>query len=373
MDTLSLDKQAMAKLTDGIVLLDNQGRPVSASLSSQPWLRQCIEISPVLADMIAATKAARLALPAAVDLRAEGDDDREMPAEAWLVANAGAGHALLIRSRPQVQSRAPAGGDGFLTLLGLGVRQEVSRLGAMLRDRGALAAETAPILRQADYLESLLEEIGQLAELHERDEIFCEERLLLPELLREIVLELKPQWTARGIGASLECADTPPLAPVYGNARWLKQVLSTLLASLEEGSPQLGHIQAHLRQLGDFAVLGASARNARGAPLAPAPEPVAKPAPRRALRMRICRRIVKLHGGTLNLRLLPAEDAQEDSEGALESFTLTLPTGLPAQDRSRLSCAECRISVQAMQYARDLAKVMARLPHLAATNEKGTP
>ena len=53
MDTLSLNEQALGKLTEGVVLLDDQGRPLSATRASQPWLRRCIEMAPVLAEMIA--------------------------------------------------------------------------------------------------------------------------------------------------------------------------------------------------------------------------------------------------------------------------------------------------------------------------------
>jgi len=53
--------------------------------------------------------------------------------------------------------------------------------------------------------------------------------------------------------------------------------------------------------------------------------------------------------------------------------TLTLPTGRPEQDRSRLSCAECRITFQSMQYARDLARIMACAPLPVPIHEKGTP
>ena len=69
MDTLSLNKQALAKLTEGVVLLDDKGRPLSATRNSQPWLRHCIEVAPALAAMIAAAKTGSLPLPAAVDLR----------------------------------------------------------------------------------------------------------------------------------------------------------------------------------------------------------------------------------------------------------------------------------------------------------------
>jgi len=376
MDTLSLNKQALAKLTEGIVLLDDQGRPLSATRSSQPWLRHCIEIAPVLAAMIAAAKAGTLPLPAAVDLCVEGEDADEAPEQTWLVANAGAGHALLIRPRPQSEPESKAGEGRFLALLGMGVREEVSRLGALLRERGHSAGDAGPVLRQASDLDTLLGEIGELAELHQRDDVFFEERLSLPALLREVILDLRKGRTGSKFSHVLECADAPPPGPLYGNAHWLKKALHTLLAGIEQSCPQPSRIQINLRQLGDFIVLSAGAGNGRAAPEPAGQDPGAEPpeAPsRRALRLRICRRVIKLHGGQMKLRLLEPDEGQADAGGAIESFMLTLPTGLPEGDRSRLSCADCRVSFQAMQYARDLAKVMAQTPIPIVSHEKGLP
>ena len=363
MHTLSLNKQALAKLTEGVVLLDDKGRPLSATRNSQPWLRHCIEVAPALAAMIAAAKTGSLPLPAAVDLRMQGEDEHDAPEEAWLVANSGAGYALLIRPRPRSESDTSAGEGRFLTLLGMGVRQEVSHLGAMLREHGQMRIDAEPILRQASNLDTLLGEIGELAELHQRDEVFFEERLALPALLRDIMLELRQQRIEGGASHVLECGDTPPPGPVYGNAHWLKKALHTLLAGIAQACPPFSSIRINLRQLGDFIVLSAGAGNGGGAPAGqePGARPLAAPSVQ-ALRMRICKRVIKLHGGQLKLRLPEGADGQ--AEAAVESFTLSLPTGVPAQDRGRLSCADCRISFQAMQYARDLAKVM-QPPHLS--------
>lgn len=369
MDTLSLNEQALGKLTEGVVLLDDQGRPLSATRASQPWLRRCIEMAPVLAEMIAASKADKLELPAAVDLSESGEDAAQAPDETWLVANARAGHALLIRPRPRDEPGTGAGEERFLTLLGLGVRQEVSRLGSMLGERGQSAADPAPLLRQASDLDTLLGEIGELAELHQRDAVFFEERLSLPGLLREVLRESRQRRVESGISHVLECGTAPPPGPVYGNAHWLKKALHTLIECMVESCPGLGRVQIQLRQFGDFIVLGASAGNGS---TAPTPACGDQTAPSRALRMRICRRVIKLHGGRLKLRMLGNQTADEDGGGVVESFTLSLPTGLPERERSRLSCSDCRISFQAMKYARDLATMMAPPPSSTPSHEEGT-
>jgi hypothetical protein len=49
-----------------------------------------------------------------------------------------------------------------------------------------------------------------------------------------------------------------------------------------------------------------------------------------------------------------------DSSSLIESFTLTLPTGLPLHERSRASCTECRINLQTQAFAADVATLLTK-------------
>ena len=71
-----------------------------------------------------------------------------------------------------------------------------------------------------------------------------------------------------------------------------------------------------------------------------------------------CRRIIALHGGKLKLALLPMSASDDASNPPIESFTLTLGTGQPVNERSRVSCGSCRHVLQEQAYAFDLSQLL---------------
>jgi hypothetical protein len=72
----------------------------------------------------------------------------------------------------------------------------------------------------------------------------------------------------------------------------------------------------------------------------------------------MCRRIIALHGGQLKLAFFPEGGADDASTAPMESFTLTLGTGQPINERSRVSCGTCRHVLQGQAYAFDLSQLL---------------
>lgn len=79
------------------------------------------------------------------------------------------------------------------------------------------------------------------------------------------------------------------------------------------------------------------------------------------LSLQICQRVFELHGGQLRIDYGDAPSDRPETGRFIVAFTLTLPTGLPTHDRTRVSCRSCRISEQAMETARDLVKMMSEV------------
>ena len=249
------------------------------------------------------------------------------------------------------------GKSAFLKLLGGEVRQELGRFTALLRELNHSAVQRAVLLRRAAVLDTLLEEVSKLAELDQRDEVFSDERLALAELVRDILPQL-PRLTGEDAIRYALNISSKDMAPIYGHGPWLRQALQTLLARLGRSCPPHGSVIIDLRQIGDFIVLnGRAAADTAGMYAVPATAIAAPPG--EELRTEICLRIIALHGGKVKLGGLRQELATDGGGDAIDAITLTLPTGAPIADRSRVSCTECRIADQAMQYARDLATVMA--------------
>ena len=354
---LTLSTATMSLMSDGIILLDQKGRPREVNVAAQPWLRRCVEFTSQWARSVEQVQAGKMTLPLVVDIDPAGDGPP--PANVLLLKNGNHGYALLIRPMPAVPPKPPHYcRSDFLVLLGGEVRKEIARFSSLLHECRDSIAQSTDLMQQANRLGKLLTEVGDLADLAQRDEVFADERLAVADIVHAIVPKL-PRTNGEDTIRYVLTDSNGNLAPVYGNQKWLSQALHTLLARLGRDCPEHGSVLIDLRQIGDFLVInGRATADSTGWYAAPALVPPTRSADR--LEAEICHRIIELHGGQIKVRLIDKEAVQEGGEaiGPIESVTLTLPTGVPSGDRSRVSCAECRITLQSMQYARDLAEMM---------------
>jgi hypothetical protein len=355
---LTLSTATMNLMSDGIILLDQKGRPCEVNAAAQPWLRRCVEFTQQWARSVEQVQAGSVKLPLVVDIDSAGDGPP--PANVQLIKNGNQGYALLIRPLA-IADPLPKKShkSGFLSLLGGEVRKEISVFTALLHEGLDPIAQSTNLKRQANRVDALLAEVDALAELDQRDEVFADQRLAIAEIVRELIPAL-PRVAGNDPIRYALVESGEKLAPVYGNQRWLRKALHTLLARLGRCCPEHGRVAIDLRQIGDFIVLNART-TADSAGWYDVPLTAIAAVPEDDLRAEICHRIIELHGGQLKLRFIDKESKPEDQDAvdAIESITLSLPTGMPLSDRSRVSCAECRITLQAMQYARDLAEMMA--------------
>jgi hypothetical protein len=355
---LTLSMATIGLMSDGIILLDQKGRPREVNAAAHPWLRRCVELTPQWVLGIEQMQARPEYLPPVVKFDSAGDG--LPPADVQLVKNGNQGYALLIRPLAALgQAASKSQKKGFLSLLGGEVRREIAAFTTLLHQRHDFVAQSADLMRQADRVVMLLADVDALAELDQHDEVFADQRIAIAALVRGILPTL-PRATGDGAIRYALVESGEKLAPVYGNQKWLTKALHALLARLGRSCPEHGRVVIDLRQIGDFVVLNVRATtDPAGWYVVPAAaeETVLE----NDLRAAIVHRIIALHGGQLKLRFIDKEANPEeaDAAGAIESITLALPTGVPLGDRSRVSCSECRITLQAMQYARDLAEIMA--------------
>ena len=362
---LTFGKDELNILSDGLVLLDAKG--VISGINRMPpaCLKRVLENRARIAVWVADALKGSLSLPAAVELHEGGSAPRGGEAggqRAMLCMNGRRGYALVIKFAPQADS--PPIGTGLEALMGQEMQDQLRTTAELLRRFEPTGAEAAKLRRQAVKLESLLQDVAALAELRGRDQVFSEDRFQLAGLVRELVPQLPRQ---RGEDAIRYVVDDgiDNHGNLYGSRHWLQQALHTLLLRLAAGCAPRGQVRIELRQIGDFLVMTGTATS-------PVRDPITFQAPQQAaprsrvlkesgLAMDICRRIIDLHGGKMKLNPVSGDtDSGIAGATAIESFTLTLPTGLPVADRSRVSCNECRITYQALQYARDLAEMTAQ-------------
>jgi hypothetical protein len=374
---LTLGKDEINVLSDGIVLLDAKGTITGINQIPPHWLKRVLENRIRIAEWVADAVKGKLSLPATVELPENGLPSSNTGAagkNASLCLNGRRGYLLIIR----LNARGENPLADAVPLMGREILNQLRGTADLLRRFEPAGSESARLKRQAADLEMLLLDVAALAELRERDNVFCDDRFQLAELVRDLLPQLPHQSGGNAICYVVD-ADNGDMGNLYGSRHWLRQALHTLLLRLVAGCAPRGQVRIELRQIGDFQLMTGSARTSvqNAIPVRQPPRSAQRPEilKQGGLTMDICRRIIDLHGG--QMKLDPVSGGAGESPGApaaIESFTLTLPTGLPVADRSRVSCAQCRITVQAMQYARDLAEITAREAdaNLAAKNMRKT-
>jgi hypothetical protein len=214
---------------------------------------------------------------------------------------------------------------------------------ATLAGQAALNGAEAMLAETSEKMELL----SSLAETYSSRRDSNQERLFLFSLLSEIV------GLRAGKNLARFSVNEPPagIAPVYGNKRWLDQMLSCLVLELDKGINPEDKIVFTLRQLGNFMLLtntveAPSTRQRR--------RPVMTLLPEVDLPLGFCRRIAEFHGGSLRL-----EVEEEGGGQVLTGFTLSMPTSVQGMAEIR-QCADCPMTEQIECYAADLAVLMDR-------------
>ena len=266
---------------------------------------------------------------------------------------------------------AETGIDNFLSLM---QRELVAPLGRVTE-----LATHLEELRAAGYMPTTLEGQKAFAELaaasrHSADSaarlidlgellvgapILADEYILVADSLRHAAADLGELATNRGVGLRLN-ESHHNLAPVYGSTHWLTLALRRLLALLLEAAPVGTHVLSRLRQVGFHQLLTAGINHNQPAPItlnllktesrSTVKAAVAAAGSVHALDLALATAVVELHGGTLKT------DVTET--GALNQFTLTLPTGEPQALRRRPDCANCPSMHQAEQFAQDIGELL---------------
>jgi hypothetical protein len=368
---LNFNPELLAKLSDGIILLNRQAQIVSQNQAAEPWVKQCRSMLSVLKNLIPLEVRGRIELPIKLGQWDSQIDKIDRTAVAWLIKNGAFEYAIFIAPEPTqiyptIQFRLNQIQDiGYVNLLGEEARTQIGLLRMMLSKAESQELDTAGVAVQCTRVETLLKSVSELTQLLGRDEVFSSERLALTDIVRATMALARSSSSANRPDFALETASVE-LGVVYGHAQWLGYALRVLFDALKNSAPARSQINIGLRQMGNFIVLTGR--------VAPSLMPLNTNLPTRPtaqsdstaglqhrdakIHMLMCQRIIELHVGQLKLTLLNDSTPHDNSSHGLESFTLTLGTGLPAHERSRASCIDCPHVLQEQAYASDLAQLM---------------
>lgn len=369
---LNLDNAMLEQIAEGVILLDRQANPLQANPPAQRWVQQTQRVAEALKRLIADEIKGRVALPVRIDpcyasLPAA-------PSASWLIKNGRSGYAIWFQQRAERRSEhvvaPPASKNpepGLVALMGREAMTELRQVAQQMREPGAqkLPAWQDRLARAGQLLEALTD----LAGLMQRDLVFQDERVEINPLIAGILPELRRFQRDHSVQYEFY-PDEERSGTVYGHSAWLRYAIEVLLDGLSNTAPARSWIEVSSRQMGDFIVITggvnsahqASAAKGQGQLGAAPAGPVPKPVPRHDARVQLmmCRRIIELHSGQLKLELQDVPPGSTGDVVPVESFTLTLASGVPDHERSRASCADCRYTLQAQAYANDIAILMSR-------------
>lgn len=200
-------------------------------------------------------------------------------------------------------------------------------------DAEPLAVET--LSAEVDALFAGLSRLCALGRLWSGAEELGDERLELWPLLQQAWSDVEIQALDGEVGLRFRCVgDQATMVPVYGRRSWLLRALAECLGAAVAATAPGGQLLVEQRQVGSTAMLrfrqpGMFIDRATGT--------------QDTVTLLLCRQVLALHGGTLELDV---------GEG---DWVLQIPTGAPVQDAG----AELGM-VQAQVYARDLSALMNR-------------
>ena len=351
-----LNMQLLERMAEGVILLDEQGLVTDFNAAAIPWVEHCLDVRALLRLQIDSVRSGQAQTPLTV-AQWVASGGAKVDVFLWKAGTA-QGYALFIAP---VQSCAvpiaiEAGDADLFKLLGRETRHELTAFRESLSQTGADLTVAGQALRtHSDRVSRLLVAFDQLARLHSSTPFFEGERLSLPALVEEVLQE-KHQTKCAYVVDSPAAISRQMASPLYGNAQWLKCALQVLIEGISNSAPHHSRVTLRIRQNGNYIVLSShfvqeSRKNAQSTGtqvlnLEPILHIDAD------IGVQISRRIVDMHGG----QLIVADHPR------LETFTLMLPLGTPAQRVQPQVCSHCPTTLQAEKYATDLVALMPHNP-----------
>ncbi len=218
----------------------------------------------------------------------------------------------------------------------------------------ALQNAVAVVSREGASLERLLQKASLLAGTYKWFPMRDDQRVLVTSLVDDALLASQSLLVERDIQVR-SCGLDDNLPVIYGSKMFLSQALAAYLAYLVERIGRGVNILISAKASGNVVLLtvtnyGDLLPEKSSSALLPLSGVVrSKSINAVSLPLALCKRVVELNGGTLHF-------GREN--GKVSSITFELPVGAPAKSFGE-SCDECSIASQAVQYARDLAEIMA--------------
>ena len=228
--------------------------------------------------------------------------------------------------------------------------EKLPQTAQLLHQQGAMG-ELQELVNDAVALSGKLGKLRDLVEVFGESAIHRDERIMLPDLLRQSLAEVMSQAKARNVAVTVAGVDEE-LPAIYGSVHWLSKAMSEYLEQSIRSAQPGGVIGLSIQTSGTRVMVRArnqglfvSNHERRNAFVPFGVGDGAKPSDsRRGIGLALAQRILEQHGGSVRI---------EDEFDSVD-FVMEIPAGAPASQDAQLSVE------QAQRYAHDMAQLMAR-------------
>lgn len=239
--------------------------------------------------------------------------------------------------------------------------QMLSLFESTTEENWALRESVARVHRISALLEGRLQQIGLLASTFKEAPMRDEERIVVPELINEMLASTNALLTEQGIRVSFSGVNDS-LPVIYASRNFLAQALAGYLRHLLERIDHGVNILISAKNKGNFILLSIENYGKCAPPgksrLAPTPVVSAWKSSNpetRELSLLLCKRVVELSGGSLHI---------DESAAEVNKITFELPVSAPAGSERETG------HQQAQRYAQDLLTLMQRQASTTQTLRK---
>ncbi len=228
--------------------------------------------------------------------------------------------------------------------------EKLPQAAQLLHSQGAIG-DIQAMLAEANALSTKLSKLHDLVEVFGESAIHRDERIMLPDLLKQSLNEVMPQAKARNVTIAVTGTEED-MPAVYGSMHWLSKAMSEYLEQSVRSAQPGGVIALTLQASGTRVLIRArnqgpfvSNHERRNAFVPFGVGDSAKPGDsRRGIGLALAQRILEQHGGSVRI---------EDEFDSVD-FVMEIPAGAPVSQDAQLSVE------QAQRYAHDMAQLMAR-------------
>ena len=364
---VNIDVKLIKEMLNGVIFLDRAGHILDFNSAARPYLKSCFNSANYLAREIEKCLANGNEGPVVVSFT-DNAQGAQSPIGINLCINEKKGAVIFVTHQignefSNVLASTPTTTTA-LDLIGNEMRHQMTdlleRLGSIdiKRPNQEFTFLTSAIERMSRHLVAM----DQLSMLYRGESFQREEKIQFLDMIDEVLVALPEQRCDYAINRALS-DKKGRLGVLYGNPELLKSGLRSLFQRMGDSSPPRCQVELRLRQSGNHLVLTGGFMTSRMERLSTVQKVSSSKESRHAaerqadLRLPISRRILEMHGGKLKVSEVNNEE-QGNADKQIESFTLTLPTGLPYLGKRSSACEDCPITRQTEAYARDLVSLM---------------